>query len=250
MRVKSKSTIVPGGASSNGKEIAIIFAREYAKLTIADFEPKAGDPAVSKINPTDQRIVGVARDVSRGPEREGLPILEKESVVRKLPNRGAHVTQLSVKEADDIFEVHRTLFGAMIGRLTVPEAFALATAIDAEIQALDALARDPDGGAACFQTNLRLSRILCDACGNDRMAEILGSLVRQTLPCTRLGLARPGGRKEAARNWRTLQKALKAGTLDAAVNAAKKLIEDSRREGIKQLEARQAAARPQRLNCV
>jgi 3-hydroxybutyrate dehydrogenase len=77
MPVKSKSTIVPGAASSNGKEIAIIFAREYAKLTVADFEPKAGDAAVSKINPTGQRIVAVARDVSGRPEREGLPILEK-----------------------------------------------------------------------------------------------------------------------------------------------------------------------------
>jgi DNA-binding GntR family transcriptional regulator len=244
MRVKSKSTIVPGAASSNGKEIAIIFAREYAKLTVADFDPKAGDAAANEINPTGQRVVGVARDVSRGPEREGLPILENESVVRKLPNRGTHVTQLSVKEAGDIFEVRRTLFGAMIGRLTVPEAFALATTIDAEIRTLDALAHEPDRGAAYFQTNFRLNRILCEACGNDRMTEILDSLARQTLPYTRLGLATRGGRKEATRNWRTLQKALKAGTLDAAVNAAKKLIEDSRREAITQLESRRAAANP------
>jgi DNA-binding GntR family transcriptional regulator len=244
MRLKSKSTIVPGAASSNGKEIAIIFAREYAKLALADFDPKPGDATASKFNSTGQRVVGVARDVSRGLEREGLPILEKESVVRKLPNRGAHVAQLSVKEAGDIFEICRTLFGAMIGRLTVPKAFALATTIDADIRKLDALAHDPDGGVACFQTNFRLSRILCEACGNDRMAEILGSLARQTLPYTRLCLTTPGARKETARNWRTLQKALKAGTLDAAVNAAKKLIEDSQREAIKQLESRQAAGNP------
>ena len=243
MRVKSKSTTAPG-AASNGKEIAIIFAREYATLTIADFDPKAGDAAASEVNPTRQRAVGVATDVSRGPQREEFPIEQKDSVVRKLPNRGVHVTQLSVKEASDIFEVRRTLFGAMIGRLTVPEAFALATTIDAEIRALDALAHDPDGGAAYFQTDFRLCRIFCEACGNDRMTKILDSLARQTLPYTRLALATSGGRNEATRNWRTLQKALKAGTLDAAVNAAKKLIEDSRREAIKQLALRQAAANP------
>src|SRR3954453_10810366 len=37
-------------------------------------------------------------EVSRGPVREALRILEKDSVVRILPNRGAHGTQLSVKE--------------------------------------------------------------------------------------------------------------------------------------------------------
>jgi DNA-binding GntR family transcriptional regulator len=48
-------------------------------------------------------------EVSRGPVREAQRIQEKDSVVRILPNRGAHVTQLSVKEVSDIFEVRRTL---------------------------------------------------------------------------------------------------------------------------------------------
>jgi DNA-binding GntR family transcriptional regulator len=182
-------------------------------------------------------------EVSRGPVREALRILEKDSVVRILPNRGAHVTQLSVKEVSNIFEVRRTLFGAMIGRLTVGEASALAAALDADIRALDALAQDPDGAPAYFEATFRLSRTVREACSNDRMAEILGSLARQTLRYTRLGLATPVRRKESARNWRTMQKALKSGALDVAADAAEKLIEDSCREAVKQLEARQAAAK-------
>lgn len=72
--------------------------------------------------------------MSRGPVREALRILEKDSVVRILPNRGAHVTQLSVKEVSDIFEVRRTLFGAMIGRLTAEEASALAATLGGDIR--------------------------------------------------------------------------------------------------------------------
>jgi hypothetical protein len=41
-----------------------------------------------------------------------------------------------------------------------------------------------------------------------------------------------------------LQKALKTGNLDVAAEAVEKLIDDSRREAVKQLEARQAAANP------
>jgi DNA-binding GntR family transcriptional regulator len=178
-------------------------------------------------------------EVSRGPVREALRILEKDSVVRILPNRGAHVTQLSIKEVDDIFEIRRTLSGAMIARLTVEEAAQLATTIDADIRALDALALDPNGGAAYFETSFRLSRVLREACGNERLAEILRSLARQTLRYTQLGLAMPARRKESARNWRTLQKAMKAGNLEAAADAVEKLVDDSRREVVRQLEARQ-----------
>jgi DNA-binding GntR family transcriptional regulator len=183
-------------------------------------------------------------EVSRGPVREALRILEKDSVVRILPNRGAHVTQLSVKEVSDIFEVRRTLLGAMIGRLRVEEASALAATLDADIRALDALAQDPDGGPAYFEITFRLSRMVREACGNDRMSEILGSLARQTLRYSRLGLATPARRKESARNWRAVQKALKSGALDVAAAAAEKLIEDSCREAVKQLEAREGAANP------
>jgi DNA-binding GntR family transcriptional regulator len=73
------------------------------------------------------------------------------------------------------------------------------------------------------------------------MSEILGSLARQTLRYSRLGLATPARRKESARNWRTVQKALKSGALDVAADAAEKLIEDSCREAVKQLEASEGA---------
>lgn len=183
-------------------------------------------------------------EVSRGPVREALRILEKDSVVRILPNRGAHVTQLSIKEVSDIFEIRRELSGVMIARLTAEEAALHAEAIDADVRALDALAQDPDGAAAYFETTFRLSRVLREVCGNERLSEILGSLARQTLRYTQLGLATPSRRKESARNWRTMQKALKSGDVDAAAKAVEKLVDDSRREAVKQLEARQAAAKP------
>jgi DNA-binding GntR family transcriptional regulator len=180
-------------------------------------------------------------EVSRGPVREALRILEKDAVVRILPNRGAHVSQLSVKEVDDIFEIRRVLSGAMIARLTVEEAAQLAATIEADVRALDALAQDPNGGAAYFETTFRLSRILRESCGNERLAEILDGLARQTLRYTQLGLATPVRRKESARNWRTLQKAMKAGDREAAAEAVEKLVDDSRREAARQLESRQGA---------
>lgn len=180
--------------------------------------------------------------VSRGPVREALRLLEGDSVVRILPNRGAHVTQLSIKEVGDIFEIRRKLSGAMVARLSAEEAVALAASMEADIKALDALAQDPDSAPAYSDTSFRLSRLLRDSCSNERMAEILSSLARQTLRYTQLGLATPARRKESARNWRAMHKALKAGNVEVAAEAAEKLIEDSKREAVKQLEARQSNA--------
>jgi 3-hydroxybutyrate dehydrogenase len=64
MRLKDKVAIITGAASGIGKEIAIIFAREGAKVAIADLDQKAADTTAREIDPTGKRAVGVAMDVS------------------------------------------------------------------------------------------------------------------------------------------------------------------------------------------
>jgi 3-hydroxybutyrate dehydrogenase len=59
-----KVTIVTAAASGIGKEIAIIFAREGAKIAIADLDQKAADATVREIDPSGKRVVGVALDVT------------------------------------------------------------------------------------------------------------------------------------------------------------------------------------------
>src|SRR5882762_7341638 len=64
MRLKDKVAIVTGAASGIGKEIAIIFVREGAKVAIADLDQKAADATARQIDPTGKRVVGVALDVT------------------------------------------------------------------------------------------------------------------------------------------------------------------------------------------
>jgi 3-hydroxybutyrate dehydrogenase len=64
MRLKDKVAIVTGAASGIGKEIAIIFAREGAKVAIADLNQKAADTTAREIDSTGKRAIGVAMDVT------------------------------------------------------------------------------------------------------------------------------------------------------------------------------------------
>ena len=64
MRLKNKVAIVTGAASGIGKAIAVIFAREGAKVAIADLDQKAADATAHEIDARGNSAVGVAMDVA------------------------------------------------------------------------------------------------------------------------------------------------------------------------------------------
>jgi 3-hydroxybutyrate dehydrogenase len=64
MRLKDKIAIVTGAASGIGKEIAMTYAREGAKVAIADLDKGAADAAAGEIRAMGGHAVGVAMDVT------------------------------------------------------------------------------------------------------------------------------------------------------------------------------------------
>ena len=64
MRLKDKVAIITGAASGIGKDIAVVFAREGAKVAIADLNQNAADATAREIDPGGKRVIGVAMDVT------------------------------------------------------------------------------------------------------------------------------------------------------------------------------------------
>src|SRR5579862_8298658 len=64
MKLKDKSAIITGAASGIGKEIAIIFAREGAKVAIADLNKDAADATAAELGAAGGNAIGVAMDVT------------------------------------------------------------------------------------------------------------------------------------------------------------------------------------------
>jgi 3-hydroxybutyrate dehydrogenase len=63
MKLQDKTAIVTGAASGIGKEIAIVFAREGAKVVIADLNKAAADATAAEIRAAGGQALGVAMDV-------------------------------------------------------------------------------------------------------------------------------------------------------------------------------------------
>jgi 3-hydroxybutyrate dehydrogenase len=64
MKLKDKTAIITGAASGIGKEIAIIFAREGARIAIADMNKVAADAAAAEITASGGTAIGIAMDVT------------------------------------------------------------------------------------------------------------------------------------------------------------------------------------------
>jgi 3-hydroxybutyrate dehydrogenase len=64
MQLQGKSALVTGAASGIGKQIALTYAREGAKVAIADLNKQAADATAAEINRAGGKAIGVAMDVA------------------------------------------------------------------------------------------------------------------------------------------------------------------------------------------
>src|SRR5262249_1061127 len=63
-RLADKVAVITGAASGIGKEIALVFAREGAKIAIADLNQGAADATAQEIDASGKRAIGVGMDVA------------------------------------------------------------------------------------------------------------------------------------------------------------------------------------------
>jgi DNA-binding GntR family transcriptional regulator len=191
-----------------------------------------------------EQEVAARFNVSRGPVREALRILERDGLIQINARRGAQVTELTEAQLNEIFDPRITLNGLAARRAAERRDPELLARLKIAIDRLTAVATaDTDS----YVNAVYLAhRTICEASGNPFLTRLVFLLAHQTLRYTRLGLSTPKRRLQSARNWRRLLAAVQSGEADEAQEAAEQLARDSRDTAVRLLgqEIRDGAARP------
>ncbi len=184
-------------------------------------------------------------DVSRGPVREALRILERDGLVQINARRGAQVTHLTVEELVAIFDPRISLNGLAARRAAERRDPDCIARLKVGTSRLLALAGGNDADAY-VDAMYGVHRAVADGAGNPFLTRLVFLLNHQTLRYARLGLASTKRRQQSARNWKKMLLAIQAGDGDAAQAAAEQLARDSRDTVISLLSAREADPAPSR----
>ena len=165
--------------------------------------------------------------VSRGPVREALRILERDGLVQINARRGAQVTDLTVAELNGIFDARICLSGLAARRAAERRDTSVMPRLKAAIDQVSALS-----GSADTDTYVKAvyvaHQLVCEASGNPFLTRLVFQATHQTLRYSRLGLSTPKRRQQSSRNWRRLLTAIQGGNADDAQQAAEQLVSDSR----------------------
>jgi DNA-binding GntR family transcriptional regulator len=168
--------------------------------------------------------------VSRGPVREALRILEASSIVRIEPMRGATISRLSDEEAIDSIEASAVLFGLIAQRAAER---ANASGLEAARDALQELKRLENGAAKpqrFFDQTLQIGLHVCDMCGSARLKRLLFD-IRFGAPnyFGPLGFTTAESRRQAIDEWSTLLESIAVGqglaARDLAIAVHKKALQ-------------------------
>ena len=175
--------------------------------------------------------------VSRGPIREALRILEKDGVVRILPNRGAKVTQLSTREITEIFEIRAALSRLAMREFCQSGDEQVRQTVIERARRLGEYGDKPVSLEEYLPLAFGLNYMLSSSSGNARLSEMLTSLSRQTIRYTILGLRRPERRAASAKTWGKVADAIEARDADSAGALVEKLIIESKNSAVVEIEA-------------
>jgi phosphonate utilization transcriptional regulator len=164
---------------------------------------------------------------SRGPIREALRALEESRLVRSEKNRGVFVREISVAEADEIYDVREALdqlIGQRVAERATPQ----------QICGLGAVLAQMDDAAA-FQDiksyhalNLKFHDMLVDFAGNSRLTESYRLLTKGLLLFRLRGLQDGGGLAVSNTEHKAVMKAVEARDSAGAGNLLRRHAVESR----------------------
>jgi phosphonate utilization transcriptional regulator len=166
--------------------------------------------------------------VSRGPVREALRGLEESGLLRLEKNRGVFVREISIAEADEIYDLREALDELVGERLAKRFDAAARKAVHALLDEMDAASASGDA-AAYHMLNLRFHDTLVEATGNAKLIATYRRLIKELHLFRLKGLTAGGGLPVSNDEHRAIVKAIEAGDADGAGKRMRDHVRASRK---------------------
>jgi phosphonate utilization transcriptional regulator len=164
---------------------------------------------------------------SRGPVREALRALEECRLVRAEKNRGVFVREISVAEADEIYDIREVLdelIGQRVAQRISAEQLAELKDIVAQMERATAQADLKRYHAL----NLTFHDLLVEYAGNERLTETYRLLTKELLLFRLRGLQDGGGFAVSSAEHKAILKAIAAHDAERAGRLLRRHATDSR----------------------
>src|SRR6202790_3107385 len=165
--------------------------------------------------------------MSRGPIREALRALEESRLVRAEKNRGVFVREVSVEEADEIYDVREALdqlIGQRVAERATPQ----------QIRELKAAVAEMDEATGLqdikryHALNLKFHDMIVDFAGNTRLTETYRLLTKELLLFRLRGLQDGGGFAVSNTEHKAVVRAIAARDATRAGRLLRRHATDSR----------------------
>jgi DNA-binding GntR family transcriptional regulator len=164
--------------------------------------------------------------VSRTPVREALRKLEQEGFIVMVPRKGAYVSDLSMKDVADVFEIRAALDGLAGGlaaeRITDEELELMERMLVEKGEAINH--NDID---KLVEADTKFHEAMYMASRNERLSNIISNLREQIQRFRLTSLSVPGRREDSLKEHRELLEAIQARDVQLARQLAQEHIENA-----------------------
>ncbi|MBQ9376297.1 MAG: GntR family transcriptional regulator [Schwartzia sp.] len=174
--------------------------------------------------------------VSRTPVREAIRKLELEGYVIMMPRRGTYVSDLSIRDINEVFEIRTSLESLATG-------LAAERATEEELERLQRLlvqigAYIEHGDMEkIVETDTEFHDLLYQVSRNKRLIGIISNLREQLTRFRKTSMSFPGRLKETLGEHREIVEAIAQGDVQAAQQAAERHMEKAEQALLASLEA-------------